>query len=149
MQATDGGSLREHGQATMRGDNKTPAHNRRASVLRWCERLFVIAGIVMLGWCTLVLADSGVSQWQARRSLEAAALAASVAPPRITGREFPAATRAPKPHRGSAIGALSVPKVALSAIVLHDRRAPCAVLTVQDSTRPARAKEPAASVTVV
>ena len=119
MQATDVGSLPERGQATMRGDNTARAHHRSATVLWWSEHLFVIAGIVMLGWCTLVLADSGVSQWQARRSLEAAALAASVAPPRITGREFPSPTSAPKPHRGSAIGALSIPKVALSAIVLH------------------------------
>jgi sortase A len=103
----------------MRGDNTARAQHRSAPMLWWSEHLFEIAGIVMLGWCTLVLADSGVSQWQARRSLEAAALVASVAPPRITGREFPAATRAPKPHRGSAIGALSIPKVALSAIVLH------------------------------
>jgi hypothetical protein len=38
-------------------------------VLRWSERLFVIAGIAVLGWCALLLTDSGVSQWEARRSL--------------------------------------------------------------------------------
>jgi sortase A len=103
----------------MRSDDHARAHNRRAKVLRWSERLFVIAGIVMIGWCTLVLADSGLSQWQARRSLEAVSLAASVAPPRITNRESAAPASAPKLHRGSAIGSLSIPKLDLGAVVLH------------------------------
>lgn len=83
------------------------------------RRLFVIAGIVMLGWCTLVLGDSGLSQWQARRSLEAVSLATTVAPPRITSPESSAPANAPTPRRGSPIGALSIPKLALGAIVLH------------------------------
>ena len=102
----------------MQVDNGAGARTRRATMLRWPERLFVVAGIFMLGWCALVLADSGFSQWQAGRSLETMSLAASVAPPRLTDRAFqPPST--PQLRPGSVIGALSIPRVALGAIVLH------------------------------
>src|SRR4030095_1141118 len=103
----------------MQGDNNACAHRRSATVLRWSERLFVIAGIAMLGWCALLLADSGLSQWEARRSLEVVSLAASVAPPPVReGARLPRAS-APVVHRGSAIAYLSIPRVALGAVVLH------------------------------
>jgi len=79
----------------------------------------VSAGIVILGWCALVLADSELAQWQARRSLETLSLAASVAPPRMTDPAFSRPASAPKLRPGSAIGTLSIPRIALGAIVLH------------------------------
>jgi sortase A len=103
----------------MPDDNDIRTRRRSGIALLWSERFFLIAGIAMLGWCALLLADAGVSQWEARRSLETVSLAASIGPPQVAGG-------APSPHlstpilrTGSAIGDLSIPKVALSAVVLH------------------------------
>ena len=119
MQAAGASSLPERGRATMQGNSDTRMDRRGAAVLRRLESLFVIAGIGMLGWCAWLWTDAGFSQWEARRSLETVSLAASVAPPRVTERPYSSPASAPKPHRGSAIGALSIPRVALGAIVLH------------------------------
>jgi sortase A len=102
----------------MQDDNDARAHSRSATVLGWSERLFVIAGSAMLGWCAWLSADSVLSQWEARRSLEAVSLAASVGRPHVPG-----ALPSPQPraivHRGSVVGELSIPRVALDAVVLH------------------------------
>jgi sortase A len=102
----------------MRGDNNTRAHNRRATLLRWSERIFVSAGFGMLGWCGWLLADAVFSQWEARRSLEAISLASSVERPGLPRSASPRVMTAPVIH-GSTIGELSIPRVALSAAVLH------------------------------
>jgi sortase A len=102
----------------MQANNPTRAHGRRATVLRWSEHLFVIAGIAALGWCAVLLANAGLSQWQARRALEVISLAASVRPPRGSSA-IPSPPRTPVVHQGSAIGELSIPRVALDAVVLH------------------------------
>jgi sortase A len=102
----------------MRDDSDTATHGRRATVLRWSERVFVVAGIAMLGWCGLLLADAALSQWEARRSLEMVSLAASVGPPPVSvGPPSPPSTSVLRP--GSAIGELTIPRVALGAIILH------------------------------
>jgi sortase A len=103
----------------MRADDDMRAHIGGASVLRWSERLFVITGLAMLGWCALLLIDAGVSQSEARRSLETVSLAASVEPPPFRGDAPSPLPRVPAIHRGSAIGELSIPRVALGAVVLH------------------------------
>jgi sortase A len=103
----------------MQGNSNARTHRRRATVLRWSASFFVIAGIGMLSWSTWLLADAGFAQWEARHSLETVTLAASVAPPRLTGWASSAPASTPKLHPGSAIGALSIPRVALGAIVLH------------------------------
>lgn len=118
MRATGAVSSPERGRATMRDDNGAHPPKRKAIVLWWSECLFAIAGLLMIGWCALVLADSGFSQWEARRSLETVSLAASIAPPQTTDRASRPAS-ALNLRRGSAIGALSIPRVALGAIVLH------------------------------
>jgi sortase A len=87
-------------------------------VLRWAEGLLVIGGIAMLTWCAVVLADAYVSQRIARQSLETISSVAAPARPPIP------ATAPPQPppsiiRRGAAIAALSIPRVDLSAVVLH------------------------------
>jgi sortase A len=89
-----------------------------ARLLRWAERLLLAAGGAMLGWCVLNVADAAVSQWTARRSLEAAAPLvgpAQLAAPAPTSGVLPRSS----PIRGTAVAALSIPRVRLSAVVLH------------------------------
>jgi sortase A len=87
-------------------------------VLRWIERLLVTAGASMLIWCAIVVADASLSQWTARRSLETAA--------QIQGRNRPrwrdeaaGGLTAPIVRTGSAIATLSIPRLRMSAVVLH------------------------------
>lgn len=103
----------------MRGNSETRAYSRSATVLRWSECLFVIAGIAMLGWCAALLTDAALAQWEARRSLDVIPLAASVGPPHVSDAMPSPRPRAPLIHQGSAIGDLSIPRVALDAVVLH------------------------------
>ena len=101
----------------MCGRNEGGVRRERASVLRWTERLFVIGGVAVLAWCAVVVTDAYVSQRSARQSLETISRVAPPGLPRI-----PAAS-VPKPRsiarRGTAFAALSIPRLDLSAIVLH------------------------------
>jgi sortase A len=86
--------------------------------MRRLSRLFIVAGLAMLGWCAYVWVDSGVAQYAARQSLDVSGPAlprsplASNIPP-------PIADVTPPPARGAAIAELSIPRVNLSAVVLH------------------------------
>jgi sortase A len=74
------------------------------------DRLFTAAGLVLLGYAAVVTVDARLSQQRARAAL---ALAASRA-------ATPAdASRALAPASGAPIGALSIPRVRLDAVVLH------------------------------
>jgi sortase A len=102
----------------MRGHSEEEAAGRQASVLRWAEALFVIGGIAMLAWCAVVVTDAYISQRIARQSLDAISHVAAPAPPTL-----PASAAAQRPRavvrRGVALAALTIPRVDLSAIVLH------------------------------
>lgn len=94
---------------------------RRGPVLRWAERLLLGGGAVALIWCALVVADGVFAQRSARRSLEAAARgvhAATTPTPALRGTTG-TAVRPAVVRRGDAIAALSIPRVGLSAAVLH------------------------------
>ncbi len=101
----------------MRGRDEGGTHRRGACVLRWAERLFVIGGVALLAWCAVVVTDAYLSQRSARQSLETISRMAPPALPRIP------ATPVPKPRpiarRGTALAALSIPRIDLSAVVLH------------------------------
>jgi sortase A len=103
----------------MRDQQDEPASSLRAGVIRWAERLFVMAGAGVLIWCAVLVADSAVTQWNARRLLATMSIpdlpALPPAPAAITG----VSPRDPPPRRGSPIAALSIPRVHLSAVVLH------------------------------
>jgi sortase A len=82
------------------------------------ERLLLIAGIAALAWCAVRLTDTLIAQRIARSSLEVATVvenpvrAAAAATPVDPGSAGP-------PARGSAVGTLTIPRVDLSAVVLH------------------------------
>jgi sortase A len=92
--------------------------NRGGWLLRWAEHLLLTAGGAALGWCAWMVADAAVSQWAARRAL------ATVAPLDTLTQSPPAAPTSgvlprPAPVRGAAIAALSIPRIRLSAVILH------------------------------
>ena len=101
---------------------------------RWASRLLLVSGSAMLAWCGYFLADEYVAQWAAERAFESASRAAgtvTTAPARdaVADRE-PAAEPAAVPKRGTVVARITVPRLKLSAIVLHGsdvktlRRAP-------------------------
>lgn len=94
--------------------------------LRWLERLFLIAGAAALIWCGVIVSDGVLAQRNAQRAIEIARavdeLADSMMPPaKEPSHPVPIdepARRAPLTV-GGAIAALSIPRVQLSAMVLH------------------------------
>jgi sortase A len=101
-----------------------PDHQKRRSdrrgawFLLWAERLLVSVGAAALIWCTWLVADGVIAQRNARGALEIARLAErslvrpAVEPPIVARRDSPVRT-------GDLIAALSIPRVQLSAVVLH------------------------------
>ena len=92
---------------------------------RWLERVFLIAGAAALIWCAVIVGDRVLAQRNARRAIEIAravdeltrsmTLPAQESSPRVP---LEASRHAP-PTIGEAIAALSIPRVHLSAMVLH------------------------------
>jgi sortase A len=76
----------------------------------------VIAGIATLAWCGMSLIDAYIAQRIARQSLEAISNV-----PAPAGPPVPATIRTASSivRRGAAIASLSIPRVELSAVVLH------------------------------
>jgi sortase A len=98
--------------------------SRRAAFLRWAERLLVLGGAGLLVWCALVVADAVVAQHAARRSLETAPAGAATSPfppvPAVAADHTVDVGALPRSaRRGDAVGDLSIPRLGLSAIVLH------------------------------
>jgi sortase A len=85
------------------------------------EALLVVVGVVLLGWCALLVADASIYQRMARRSLAIASGEAAPplppAPAAIPTRSTP--LRATTVRVGSPIAEISIPRVDLSAVVLH------------------------------
>ena len=98
---------------------RVQAHTHAARVLRWTERLLAIGGAALLTWSALVVTDASVAQRAARRSLETASRLDASGQGRSPDWTTGAPPRAPRALRGSAIAALSIPRIQLSAIVLH------------------------------
>ena len=109
----------------MQGHQGGQSSSRSAGVLRWAERLLVVAGAAMLVWCGVLLADASLAQRAARHSLETAshpeASVLSRVPKETTegSRKAANVAKAAKVVRGSAIAGLSIPRVELSTVVLH------------------------------
>ncbi|HET9358698.1 MAG TPA: class D sortase [Vicinamibacterales bacterium] len=90
-------------------------------MLHWAQRLLVTVGAVTLAWCALIVTDATLAQRRARHSLEVASRAA-VASPSAMATPLPALPAMVRPtalRRGAAIAGLSIPRVELSAVVLH------------------------------
>jgi sortase A len=80
--------------------------------LRWLERTLLIAGVMALGYCGWVYAESALYQRFENRELEKI-LASAPAAPDNAPRHIAARTIAP----GSTIGRIEIPRLGVSAIV--------------------------------
>ena len=105
----------EHERATM----PLPRRKRVSRPLRWLERLFLIAGAAALIWCAVIVTDGAVAQRNAQSALEVALAVDEIMPASLVGKPAAVASRHPPPDVGSMIAALSIPRVQLSAMVLH------------------------------
>jgi sortase A len=85
------------------------SNNLVGCLLKWAERLLLVAGVAALGWCVFAVADARLSQRSARQSLEGLQQAHTLTspPPR---RDL---------TRGVPLAELSIPRIHLSAVVLH------------------------------
>lgn len=90
--------------------------SRFAVGLAWAERLFLISGALALGWCALIIVERHIAQHIAHESLVTMPRVEVPAEPAGTGAS---AVRRPPPATGTALADLSIPRVHLSAVVLH------------------------------
>jgi sortase A len=74
--------------------------------------VFVLAGAILLAWCAAVVTEQQVTQYLAHESLV-------TMPPVATAPNGGPATRSAPPPAGTPLADLSIPRVHLSAVVLH------------------------------
>lgn len=102
----------------MPGHHSEPPGERPFRPLRWLERLLLLAGAAALIWCAVIVTDMVIAQRNAQRALEIA-----IAVDQLTTALPKAAADVPSPRLrvdvGSAMAALSIPRVQLSAVVLN------------------------------
>jgi sortase A len=79
----------------------------------------VIAGAAMLAWAGAVIAEAVIAQRAARLALETTSSPTALVSPEEPAEATEASPRAPALLRGDAIASLSIPRVDLSAVVLH------------------------------
>jgi sortase A len=101
-------------------DGYVRSNRRGVLLLKWLERLFVLVGGVALGWCSFILTEADVAQRLGRERLE------SIARESTTSSWAPAGTPSPvvpsvlsRPVRGTPLAELTIPRIALSAVVLQ------------------------------
>src|SRR5262245_40461230 len=108
------GSSHARDEATMR---RRPGRSTRpaARLLHWMEGFFVLAGIGILSWCAVAIQDALRVQQLGRETLE------SRESPTLTGvpPPPPSTSTAPSIPRGTPLAELSLPRLGLSAVVLH------------------------------
>ncbi len=117
-------------------DTRTGHVERGPRALLWVQRVLVGTGVLLLGGVGLVIADAWVAQTQARRALDTLRTPAVVSPtlpgtedavwPDATGASAtePVAAKGPAPEPvtltpGVLVGELTIPRLALDAMVLH------------------------------
>jgi sortase A len=97
---------------------ETSSHSLR----RWTAPVLIIAGSAMLAWCVYFVADGALAQRRARAALEDAALASATTAEFEASRPIagsPDESAATILSHGAAVGELAIPRLQLSAIVLH------------------------------
>ena len=99
-------------------DQARRSGRRAGRLLLWAERLLLIAGAAALVWCGVLIGDAVMAQRSARSALEAARLAeTSLVRPAVNAPTVPRPDSPTRP--GDPVAALSIPRIDLSAVVLH------------------------------
>lgn len=88
---------------------------RGARLLVWVESLLIMGGTAALVWCAYVLGEAYVAQRLARETLESMPHAKTS----TSADASAASTAAPAPARGAPLAELSIPRLGMSAVVLH------------------------------
>ena len=91
----------------------------RAPWLLWLERLLLTTGAGALVLCAVLVSDALVAQRSARRVLEAASNVERPVWPPTPATATDVRPPAPALHRGAPVATLWIPRVELSAVVLH------------------------------
>lgn len=89
--------------------------------MRWVARFLIVMGMVLLAWWAYVVADAELTQRMARRTLVSAEHATPwTVPAPLLATDDPGRMRRPTALEvGTPVAALSIPRVRLSAVVLH------------------------------
>jgi sortase A len=103
----------------MRGHRSERPGDRAFRPLRWLERLFLIAGAAALIWCAVIVTDGEIAQRKAQSALEIANAVEELTDAAPVQKAVDGSSPHPRVDVGSAIAALSIPRVQLSAMVLH------------------------------
>ena len=103
----------------MRGHDERRSDSGTARILLWAERLLVSAGAATLIGCALLVGEAIVAQRVARHSLATALLARRATVSAVTEQLPYLWHQQPAAPAGSPIAALSIPRIRLSAVVLH------------------------------
>jgi sortase A len=98
-------------------DARHVRRSRGAGVLGWMARLFIMGGAAALVWCVFVLADVDKVQRSGREMLDATPLITESpsGSPSSSGSE----SAPPQLTPGTPLAELSIPRLGLSAVVLH------------------------------
>ena len=90
-----------------------------AAALRWLERGLLVTGTAALIWCGAMVADLMIAQRSARDALPPPLPTGQVPPAPLLDDEIDSPSAGPPAETGSAIAALHIPRIGLSAAVLH------------------------------
>jgi sortase A len=85
-------------------------------LLTWVERVFVMGGVVVMTWCVFILTDAYVVQRIGRETLDRETTSSSTS---RSSRSSGSTGARSSPARGTPLAELSIPRVGLSAVVLH------------------------------
>ena len=98
---------------------QTKRNRPAAVVLRWLERGLLVTGAAALIWCGMLVADLVIAQRSARDALRTPLPAEQPMLAPVLDDETDPGPGTPPVETGSAIATLSIPRIGLSAAVLH------------------------------
>src|SRR5690348_3386455 len=96
----------------MRGTRPHTRGSLGARLLVWVESLLIMGGTAALVWCAYVVGEAYLTQRLARETLESL-------PHANASRPAAPSPAARQPARGTPLAELSIPRLGVSAVVLH------------------------------
>jgi sortase A len=102
----------------MRATWHARSSSRSVGLLRWVARLFVTGGLAALLWCVFVLTDVDNAQRSARETLGTTSRSTE-SPSTSTPPSVSSSAPSRRLLRGTPLAELSIPRLGVSAVVLH------------------------------